>query len=160
MVLGAGCVLVPYGVRYFPRYFVDLGPRLKDVDGERHLTLTGWDRTDYAAILGAWPDASGVDMANEDVTDATLTLLAEFTRLRTLDLDNTKVTDAGMATLAKVPTLETIRLRNTRVSDEGFHKHLAALPNLQVVYYRGSKISKQALADWKAEAPETRKFLP
>ena len=26
---------------------IDLGPREKMVDGERHITLTGWDRKDY-----------------------------------------------------------------------------------------------------------------
>jgi hypothetical protein len=160
MLLGAALVAVPFGVRYYPRYFIDLGPRIKEVDGATHLTLTDWDRSDYAAILGAWPDAAVVQMANADVTDSALEGLAGSKGLRVLDLDNTQVTDAGLAALAKLPTLEVVRLRNTQVTSEGFRTHLAPLPALREVYYRGSKIDRATLADWKAEKPEGRKFLP
>lgn len=159
-LVGAALVLAPFGVRYYPRYFIDLGPRIKDVDGATHLTLTDWDRDDYIAILGAWPDAAVVQMANGDVTDATLQALVGFRQLRVLDLDNTKVSDAGLAALAQLPALETLRLRNTRVTDDGFRSHLAPLPALREVYYRGSKIQRSTLADWKAEKPDLRKFLP
>ena len=160
ILVGAALAAVPFGVRYFPRYFIDLGPRVKDVDGAKHLTLTDWDRTDYAAILGAWPDAAVVQMANADVNDATLEALAGSKGLQVLDLDNTQVSDAGLAVLAKLPTLEVVRLRNTRVTDEGFRTYLAPLPALREIYYRGSKIQRSTLADWKAEKPQARKFLP
>lgn len=157
---GTILVLVPYGARYFPRYFVDLGPRLKDVDGELHLTLTDWNQTDYTAILGAWPDLAVVQMANADVTDETLKPLAEFAKLRVLDLDNTQVSDKGLEHLAKLSTLEVLRLRNTRVTDEGFRTHLADLPGLREIYYRGTKIQRATLMDWKAQKAESRKVLP
>src|SRR5437899_2914318 len=72
---------------------IERGPRDKLVDGERHLTLTGWDRTDYADFLGRKPDAVVLQMANADVTDDTLALLADMTRLRRLDVSHSQVTD-------------------------------------------------------------------
>jgi hypothetical protein len=159
-LVGTVLVLVHFGARYFPRYFVDLGPRLKDVDGEKHLTLTDWNQTDYAAILNAWPDVAVLQMANGDVNDDTLRPLVEFSGLRVLDLDNTQVSDKGLEHLAKLTTLEVLRLRNTRVTDEGFRAHLAGLPALREIYYRGSKIQRPTLMEWKAEKPDSRKVLP
>jgi hypothetical protein len=160
ILVGAFVVFLPYGVKYYPRYFIDLGPRIKDVDGEKHVTLTGWDRKDYDAILAAWPDAVVVQMANEDVTDETVKSLAEFKKLRVLDLDGTQVGDKGMEILGKLPALEVLRVRNTHVTDEGFRKFLAPMPSLKQVYYRGSGIEKSTLADWKSKKPAERTYLP
>src|SRR5262249_24846928 len=159
VLLGAAAVLVPYGAKYWPRYFIDLGPRVKDVDGELHVTLTGWDRTDYAAVLGAWPEAAVVQMANPDVTDAVVASLAGMKKLRVLDLDNPAVTDEGLEALGKLPALAVLRLRNTKVSDAGFREHLAGLGSLRVVHYRGTGIAKDTLNEWKKKK-DGRKFLP
>src|SRR5262249_965089 len=70
--------------------------RDKVVDGERHLTLTGWDKEDYSA-LERCRDVGQLYMANEDVTDETLQYLEGMDKLRVLDLDNTKITDEGLA---------------------------------------------------------------
>jgi hypothetical protein len=159
MLVGACVVFVPFGVKYFPRWFIDLGPRVKEVDGETHLTLTGWDRKDYAAILGAWPDAAVVQMANPDVTDETVKALTGFRKLKFLDLDNTEVTDEGLEVIARLPALEVLRLRNTKVTDAGFREHLAGMKSLRVVHYRGTGIQKTTLSDWK-QRKDGRKFLP
>ena len=74
---------------------LDLGPRNKLVDGQRHLTLTGWDRKDYA-VLRLEPDIALLQMANPDVTDETLESLKEMNTLQELDLNGTQVTDAGL----------------------------------------------------------------
>src|SRR5215813_7245128 len=47
MLLGAGVVASPVAIKYYQRAYVDLGERLRIVDGEQHVTLTGWDKTDY-----------------------------------------------------------------------------------------------------------------
>jgi hypothetical protein len=159
MLVAAGLVFVPFGVKYFPRWFIDLGPRVKHVDGDTHVTLTGWDRKDYAAILGAWPDATVVQMANPDVTDETIKALADFRKLKSLDLDNTEVTDEGLEVIARLPALEVLRLRNTHVTDAGFRTHLAGMKSLRVVHYRGTGIEKATLTAWK-ERKDGRKFLP
>src|SRR5262245_39386650 len=46
MLLGALVLGGTYGTNYYLAHFVDLGPREKMVDGELHITLTGWDHTD------------------------------------------------------------------------------------------------------------------
>ena len=74
---------------------VDLGPRDKNVDGERHVTLTGWDRGDYS-VLRLMPDVSVLQMANADVTDDVLEGLRGMKNLHELDLNGTQVTDAGL----------------------------------------------------------------
>lgn len=92
---------------------VDLGPRDTLVDGERHVTLTGWDRDDYRLVRGL-TDVVVLQMANPDVSDTTLHLLGGLDQLRELDLNNTQVTDAGLALLAQLPGLQRLRLANTR----------------------------------------------
>ena len=74
---------------------LDLGPREKLVDGERHLTLTGSDRKDYS-VLKLKPDVVVLQMANPDVTDQSLESLKEMKALQELDLNGTQVTDAGL----------------------------------------------------------------
>ena len=83
---------------------LDLGPRDKLVDGQRHLTLTGWDRTDYS-LLRLEPDVALLQMANADVTDETLESLKEMKALQELDLNGTQVTDAGLKILKDLPSL-------------------------------------------------------
>src|SRR5687767_3678468 len=47
LILIAGLIIAtPYAVNYYHQHFVDLGPREKMVDGELHITLTGWDGKD------------------------------------------------------------------------------------------------------------------
>src|SRR5262245_46707412 len=43
LVLAGAIIAVPYGVNWYHNRFVSLGPREKIVDGELHITLTGWD---------------------------------------------------------------------------------------------------------------------
>ena len=49
---------------------LDLGPREKLVNGEHHLTLTGWDRKDTPSSSSSPPVV--LQMANPDVTDQSL----------------------------------------------------------------------------------------
>ncbi len=56
---------------------LDLGAPREVVDGQRHLTLTGWDRKDYS-ILKLKPDVVVLQMANPDVTDQSLESLQEM----------------------------------------------------------------------------------
>ena len=49
------CLIAAVPAIYILCVRLDLGPREKLVDGQRHLTLTGWDRKDYS-ILKLIPD--------------------------------------------------------------------------------------------------------
>jgi hypothetical protein len=152
-VLGAA----PYGVNYYNKRFPDLGPREKLVNGERHITLTGWDRTDYP-LLQYKPDVVVLQMANPDVNDDTLNYVRGMNQLRELDLNDTKVTDEGLAVLAELPRLEDLRLARTAITDEGFQKYLAAKESLRKLDLTGTKVKGKSKRDWK-KAKAGREYL-
>jgi hypothetical protein len=134
---------------------VDLGPRDTLVDGERHVTLTGWNRQDYGLLIGR-SDIVVLQMANPDVNDETLRLLGDLTQLRELDLNNTKVTDSGLALLTDLPALERLRLAHTQISERGFREHLMPHPNLVELDLRGTEVTKDTVSEWRAAKPGRR----
>ena len=134
---------------------VDLGPRDALVGGERHVTLTGWDRDDYQ-IVRELTDVVVLQMANSDVTDATLRLLGGLDQLRELDLNNTQVTDAGLALLAQLPALQRLRLANTRITDAGFRQHLAGMRRLRELDVRGTQVDSETVDAWRRAQPGRR----
>ncbi len=134
---------------------IDLGPRETIVNGQRHITLTGWDRKDYS-LLGSKRDVVVLQMANPDVTDQTLQHLKGMERLEELDLNNTQVTDAGLRTLKDLPTLSILRLKNTKVTDRGFQDNLATKESLVWLDLTGTAISKESVESWLNGRKERR----
>jgi hypothetical protein len=147
-----------FGVNYVLSHHVDLGPRDKLVDGERHLTLTGWDGTDYS-VLQSRPDTVVLQMANPDVTDATLMHLQAMSKLRELDLNDTQVTDAGLPRLSQLPALQILRLRKTKISDRAFREYLGDKDTLLEVDLRETEVASKTLREWKARQKERRRYL-
>ena len=129
---------------------VDLGPREKIVDGQRHITLTGWDRKDYG-FLGSKPDIVVLQMANPDVTDQTLELLRKMDHLQELDLNNTQVTDAGLKVLKDLPALRSLRLKNTKITDRGFREFLTGKDSLMQLDLRGTAVSQETAQAWRKD---------
>jgi hypothetical protein len=136
---------------------LDLGPRDKMVDGQRHLTLTGWDRTDYS-VLRLEPDVALLQMANPDVTDETLESLKEMKALQELDLNGTQVTDAGLKILKDLPSLARLRLAHTKISDQGFHDLLSAKESLMQLDLSGTPVNRETAKAWR-EAKSGRRVL-
>jgi hypothetical protein len=153
MLLGIAIVIiaVPFAVNTFARSYVDLGPRERVVDGDVHITLTGWDQTDYS-VLRTKPETVVLQMANPDVTDETLDLLKGMTRLRELDISNSAVTDAGLAALTGLP-LERLRLARTSVTDAGFKDHLAGVDTLTMLDLSGTGVRPETIDAWKKARP-------
>lgn len=137
---------------------IGLGPLETKVGAERHITLTGWDATDYG-LLKHVPDVVVLQMANNDVTDETLNYLVGMAQLKELDLNDSQITDAGLEILAQLPSLEIIRIRRTMVTDRGFGAWLAAKESLIQIDARDTAISSKSLRDWKALDKERRHFL-
>jgi Leucine-rich repeat (LRR) protein len=154
-VILAGLVLSSAPAVYTRVAPVDLGPLVKTVDGETHITLTGWDRQDYSA-LRQWPDVDLLQMANADVTDATLRLLESCPKLRELDVSDSQVTDAGLAVVAKLPLLENLRLKNCRITDVGFRNHLLPHPKLRQLELSGTQVTPEVIREWRKANPERR----
>jgi hypothetical protein len=147
-------IAIPLAVSSFARSYVDLGPRERVVDGQVHITLTGWDQTDYS-VLRTKPETAVLQMANPDVTDETLDLLRGMARLRELDLSNSAVTDAGLAALAGLP-LERLRLARTNVTDAGFKDHLASMDTLTMLDLSGTGVKPETIDTWKKARPGRR----
>lgn len=158
LLLGGLIIGGTYGLNYYASHFMDLGPREKIVDGEMHITLTGWDGTDYG-ILKMRPEVVVLQMANPDVVDQTLANLKELTKLRELDLNDTQVTDAGLIILKGIPKLQILRLRKTKVTDQGFRDHLMEKESLLELDLRETQVASKTLRDWKAKKKDERKYL-
>jgi hypothetical protein len=153
ILLLAGIIIaVPYGVNWYHNRFFSLGPREKIVDGELHITLTGWGGTDYA-ILEQKPGTVVLQMANADVNDRTLQYLRPMAQLRELDLNGTGVTDQGLQVLAELPRLQELRLARTKITDEGFEKYLAAKESLRKLDLTGTDVKGKSKRDWKKAQP-------
>jgi hypothetical protein len=142
----------PYAINYYFQHHRSFGPRESIVDGERHVTLTGWDQTDYS-LIEAYPDIVVLQMANADVTDDTLEHLRGLKHLRELDLSDTKITDRGLKTLAELPQLRELRLARTAITDEGFREFAAAHESLQKVDLTGTPVKGKTKRQWKQARP-------
>lgn len=136
---------------------VSLGPRERMVDGERHLSLTGWDGSSYT-FLQTKTDTTVLQMGNADVNDETIKLLSRLSRLRELDINDSSVTDAALATLAQLPSLETLRLRGTKVTDAGFREHLMNSATLNQLDLRQTEISAELVDEWKSVNQSRKAF--
>jgi hypothetical protein len=136
---------------------IDLGPRETIVNGERHLTITGWDRKDYS-FLASKHDAIVLQMANPDVTDETLRYLIGMNALRELDLGNTQITDRGLKILKDLPVLTVLRLKNTKITDAGFQSTLAEHPVLIRLDLAGTQIGLETINAWR-KAKEGRRAI-
>lgn len=154
-VMALGLALVAAPILYNRLVPIDLGPRERVVDGEVHLTLTGWDRKDYS-ILGRMPDVVVLQMANPDVDDAALRHVAGMSRLRELDLDGTAITDEGLRSLSGLERLESLRLRNTAISDAGFREVLAPMASLKRLDLTGTRVGRDSVREWREAKPGRR----
>jgi Leucine Rich repeat len=134
---------------------LDLGPREKIVDGERHVTLTGWDRKDYL-LLSLIKDATVLQMANPDVTDEVVDKLKDMKQLRELDLNHTQVTDAGLKSLQNLPVLARLRLAWTKITDKGFHEVLSIKDSLKELDLQHTQVSPETIKAWRDAVPGRR----
>jgi hypothetical protein len=158
VLLFAGILLgAPYAANYFNEKFGGLGPREKIVNGELHITLTGWNSGDYT-VLQKKAQTVVLQMANSDVTDETLNNLQGMDRLRELDLSNTQLTDEGLAVVAGLPQLEDLRLAHTKITDEGFQKYLSAKESLMNLDLTDTKVNGKTKREWK-KAKAERKYV-
>ncbi|MBL8892689.1 MAG: hypothetical protein JNL67_22115 [Planctomycetaceae bacterium] len=134
---------------------IDLGERERLVNGELHLSLTGWDRSGYD-FLARKANIVVLQMANNDVDDATLLLLQGQSKLKTLDLNGSQVTDKGMEVLAGLKSLEQLRLRGTKVTDAGMQILFENLPDLRQLDLQETVVSRECIEAWKTAKPGRR----
>jgi Leucine Rich repeat len=131
---------------------LDLGPLEMMVEGQRHLTVTGWDRKDYS-FLRLKPDIVVLQMANPDVTDSTLENLKGLKNLKELDLSDTQITDAGLLALKDLPALEALRLARTKITDQGFRTALLSKESLLKLDVQKTGVRAETIKDWREKNP-------
>lgn len=151
-VLLLGCLVfaTPLAVNAYVLRHLDLGPYVRVVEGERHVTLTGWDRDDYSVLLHL-PDTVVLQIANADVTDATLDYVVPLKHLEELDLSDSAITDAGLARLVALPKLLKLRLKGTAITNDGLASFLEAKPELIALDVRETAAKPSLLRAWKKE---------
>jgi hypothetical protein len=155
--IAVGSLIFGFPLAFSSLVPIDLGPRERIVDGQRHITLTGWDRKDYA-LLGSKSDVVVLQMANPDVTDQTLEKLKGMKGLKELDLNDTQVTDAGLKVLKELPALSSLRLKNTKITDHGFQEALAGKESLMQLDLTGTGVSRETVKAWR-EAKSGRRAM-
>jgi hypothetical protein len=162
LLLLAGTLLIaaPYGINALSPYLIDLGPREKVVDGQLHVTLTGWDKlpNEYAAVFRSRPHAAVLQIANPDVTDAILEPIVGLREIEELDLTDTQITDASLPLLARLPKLKRLRLRGTKITDQGFKTHLEPMASLKELDLRDTGVARETTQSWRS-AQEGRRVL-
>lgn len=160
VVCGAFVLTAVFAANVLLTHHLDLGPRERMVDGQLHITLTGWDQSaDDYAVLAAKTQTVVLQMANPDVTDDTLEYLEGYQLLEELDLNDTQITDAGLAQLSRLPRLRVLRLRGTRITDEGFRTHLLDKETLFELDVRDTAVASKTLRQWKNQRSEVRRYL-
>jgi hypothetical protein len=156
VVLGVALVAAP--VIYTHSVKPDLGPFIyTDPDGNLVVGLTGWDRNNYSTLT-AYPEVVKLEMANADVSDATLFFIKDCKKIRELDLSRTQVDDDGLAVIAGLPKLEVLHMRGSKVTDAGFKKHLEPLASLKQIDFRDTGVTLDTQKEWK-KAQTGRKYL-
>ena len=160
LLLAGMCVgAVPFAYSHGFELIFGLGERERIIDGERHLVLTGWDRPDYS-ILQIRTDTAVLEIANANVTDATLELLLPFKKLKELTLNDSTVTDAGLSTLRQLPALQRLRLARTKITSEGMTEFLATPPEgLIEIDVSGNSIPTSILRKWKNQDSQHRRYV-
>jgi hypothetical protein len=147
IIVALGLIVAATPAAYILAVPLDLGEHEQIVKGERHLTLTGWDRKDYSILLHK-PDVVVLQMANPDVTDGSLEPLEEMKHLRDLDLNNTRISDVGLKLLKELPALKTLRLARTTITDAGFRESLLAKESLEQLDLTGTQVSAETVKIW------------
>ncbi len=100
---------------------------------------------DYALPSAAdMPRVTKLSFTGDFVTDATMSILANATSLKSFSLWDTKVTAEGLRQLPSLSKVKTLTLIGSTISDDGL-QHLRDLDNLQSLQLSGTLISDAGL---------------
>ncbi len=150
ILLGVAIIASPYAInKYFPP---ENKPIANVTTGERDLTLTDKAGLDYAKELSE-KNWTILQLANPDVTDATVELLRPMVELKRLDLSRTAITDKSLELLATLPKLEDLKLTSTKITDAGLKKFLETSPSIRSLTVDGTDVKTATLRAWKNADP-------
>ena len=84
-----------------------------------------------------------LDLSDTKITDASMAVIASFTRLTRLNISNTAVTDAGMASLKPLTNIDYLAAHSTAVSDASLET-LKGLRKLKNVFLWKTRVSSSS----------------
>ena len=87
---------------------------------------------------------TAVKLHNSDTTDETMSLVANFTELRSLSLNFTSVTADGLKRLIGLRKLDSLELRGERITD-GALDVLHRMPQLRTLSLERAKVTPEGL---------------
>jgi Leucine-rich repeat (LRR) protein len=102
-----------------------------------------------------WPEIKVLLLDETQITDAGLECLKELTQLQELDLKGTRVTDAGLAHLEGLAQLRWLDLDGTRITDAGL-EHLKGLEQLDDLWLNNTKVSDAGVKRLKQALPKCK----
>ena len=88
-------------------------------------------------------------LADKEITDDVLTVVAGKTSVQSLNLRGTKITDAGLVHLAGMTGLQRLHLEKTAVTDAGL-AHLAGLEALEYLNLYETSVTDAGLESLKS----------
>lgn len=98
----------------------------------------------------------GLNLNKMPVTDAEINTIRKFTNLEKLLLNGSKVSDAGISSLTSLTHLEELSIASTAVSLTGAQELLKGLKALKKLYVWNTQISKEQVAQLKAQFPKVK----
>jgi hypothetical protein len=118
------------------------------------LHLADQDVTDdHLRLVAQLPNVAWLNLAGTKITDEGLAVLKTLEGLEKLHLERTGIGDAGLAHLTGLKKLVYLNVYGTKVTDEGL-KHLEGLANLRRLYVWQSQVTPEGIARLKEKLPE------
>ena len=127
---------------------------LRKLEGSASLASLKLAQTDVSdtmlEIVASLPSLRELDLFFcEDITDAGASLLRRASRLERLNLRGTKISDSGVKFLTEIKTLEVLDIGITEISDASVGL-LETLPNLTTLAIGGNKIGESGIASLRS----------
>jgi len=94
-----------------------------------------------------------VDLTATGITDASASILASMTALKSLRLAKTQITDQTIPSIVRLKELGYLNLYGTLITDDGVLQ-LAALPQLRHLYLWGSKVTPAGAEALQIKLPD------
>lgn len=118
------------------------------------LHLADQDVTDeHLQLVAKLPNVVWLNLAGTKITDAGLAAIKELKTLEKLHLERTGIGDAGLTHLVGLDKLSYLNVYGTQVTDAGLES-LAGIKSLRKVYVWQSKVSEDGIAKFKTLLPE------
>ena len=112
---------------------VDNPFQVLNANGLSHRLEPPFGDADLVLVAGLRPVLQDLDLANTEVTDRGISVLAGFDHLERISLKDTALSDPGARVLAGLPALEVVNLFGTQLGDAGLLE-LARSSSIRRIY--------------------------